>query len=76
VDPHGQPYALDATAHRPNRETVHISTSLLTGALRPEQDYRRPVPVLLVHGQLDHLGDIALSTRAWAHPSAGRGCGA
>jgi 3-oxoadipate enol-lactonase len=24
------------------------------------------VPALLVHGQLDHLGDIALSTRAWA----------
>jgi pimeloyl-ACP methyl ester carboxylesterase len=41
-------------------------TSLLTGALRPEQDYRLPVPALLVHGQLDQLGDIALSTRAWA----------
>jgi pimeloyl-ACP methyl ester carboxylesterase len=41
-------------------------TSLLTGALRPEQDYRLPVPALLVHGQLDHLGDIAPSTRAWA----------
>jgi 3-oxoadipate enol-lactonase len=24
------------------------------------------VPALLVHGQLDHLGDIALSIRAWA----------
>ena len=24
------------------------------------------MPALLVHGQLDHLGDIALSTRAWA----------
>ena len=45
-------------------------------ALRPEQDYRRPVPVLLVYGQRDHLGDIALSTRAWTHPFAGRGCGA
>jgi len=34
--------------------------------LRPEPDYRLPVPALLVHGQLDHLGDIALSTQAWA----------
>ena len=41
-------------------------TSLLPGALRPDQDYRLPVPALLVHGQLDQLGDIALSTRAWA----------
>jgi 3-oxoadipate enol-lactonase len=66
LDPQVQRYALDANAHRPNRETVRILTSLLSGALRPEQDYRLPVPALLVHGQLDHLGDIALSTRAWA----------
>jgi hypothetical protein len=64
--PQVQRYALDANGHRPNRETVRILTSLLTGALRPAQDYRLPVPALLVHGQLDHLGDIALSTRAWA----------
>jgi 3-oxoadipate enol-lactonase len=66
LDPRVQRYALDANAHRPNGETVRILSSLLTGALRPEQDYRLPVPALLVHGQLDHLGDIALSTRAWA----------
>ena len=66
LDPRVQRYALDANAHRPNRETVRILTSLLSGALRPEQDYRLPVPALLVHGQFDHLGDIALSTRAWA----------
>ena len=54
------------TGSRPNWETVRILTSLLTGALKPEQDYRLPVPALLVHGQLDHLGDIALSTRVWA----------
>ena len=24
------------------------------------------MPALLVHGQLDHLGDIALATRVWA----------
>jgi 3-oxoadipate enol-lactonase len=66
LDPKVQRYALDANKHRPNRETVRILSSLLTGALKPEQDYRLPVPALLVHGQLDHLGDIALSTRAWA----------
>ena len=66
LDPQVQRYALDANAHRPNGETARILSSLLTGALRPEQDYRLPVPALLVHGQLDHLGDIALATRAWA----------
>jgi pimeloyl-ACP methyl ester carboxylesterase len=66
LDPQVQRYALDANAHRPNRETVRILTSLVTGALRPEPGYRLPVPALLVHGQLDHLGDIALSTGAWA----------
>ena len=66
LDPQVQRYALDANGNRPNRETVRILTSLLSGAQRPEQGYRLPVPALLVHGQLDHLGDIALSTRAWA----------
>ena len=66
LDPRVQRYALETNAHRPNRETVRILSSMLTGALRPEQDYRLPVPALLVHGQLDHLGDIAVSTRAWA----------
>jgi pimeloyl-ACP methyl ester carboxylesterase len=66
LNPRVQAYARDANAHRSNRETVHILTSLLTGALHPAPDYRLPVPALLIHGQLDHLGDIALSTRAWA----------
>ena len=44
LDPQVQRYALDANANRPNRETVRILTSLLTAALRPEQDYRLPVP--------------------------------
>ena len=66
MDPQVQRYARDANAHRPNRETVRILASLLTAALKPDQGYRLPVPALLVHGQLDHLGDIALSTRAWA----------
>jgi pimeloyl-ACP methyl ester carboxylesterase len=66
LDPQVQRYVLDANAQRPNRETVRILTSLLTGALRPEQSYRLPVPTLLIHGVYDHLGDIALSTRGWA----------
>jgi pimeloyl-ACP methyl ester carboxylesterase len=66
LDPQVQRYAQDAHRHRPNRETVRILSSLLTGALKPEQVDRLPVPAVLVHGQLDHLGDVALSTRAWA----------
>ena len=66
LTPQAQRYALDANAQRPNRETVRILTSLLTGALRPAHEYRLPVPALLLHGQFDHLGDIALSTRSWA----------
>jgi 3-oxoadipate enol-lactonase len=57
LNPQVQRYALDANGNRSNRETVRILTSLLTGALRPEQDYRLPVPALLVHGQLDQLGE-------------------
>jgi 3-oxoadipate enol-lactonase len=66
VDPQVQRYALEANAQRPNQETVRILTSLLTDAPRPEPEYRLPVPALLVHGQLDQIGDIAFSTRAWA----------
>ena len=66
TDPEVQRYALEANAGRSNRETVRILTSLLTSALRAEQDYRLPVPTLLVHGQRDYLGDIAANTRAWA----------
>jgi 3-oxoadipate enol-lactonase len=66
LNPQVQRYAFDVNRNRSNRETVRILASLLTGALRAEQDYRLPVPALLMHGQLDHLGDIALSTRSWA----------
>ena len=44
----------------------HILTSLLTTALHSEPDYRLPVPTLLVHGQLDRIGDIASAMPAWA----------
>jgi 3-oxoadipate enol-lactonase len=66
VTPQARTYALEANAHRPNRETVAILASLLTGALRPEPEYRLPVPALLMHGELDPVGDIATGTRAWA----------
>jgi 3-oxoadipate enol-lactonase len=66
VEPEVQAYALEANAHRSNSETVAILSSLLTGALRPEPNYRLPVPTLLVHGDRDAIGDIATGTRAWA----------
>ena len=40
--------------------------SLLIYAPSHKPDYRLPVPTLLVHGQLDQIGDIAASTREWA----------
>ena len=69
-DPRVQNYVLEVNAHRSNGETVEILTSLLTTALRPDPSYRLPVPALLVHGQLDHIGDIATDMRGWAHAGA------
>jgi 3-oxoadipate enol-lactonase len=66
IKPHVQRYAVEVNAHRSNRETVDILTALLTTALRPDPTYRLPIPSLLVHGALDHIGDIATSTREWA----------
>ena len=66
VTPQVQRYASEVNEHRPNQETVRILTSLLTDAPRPEPDYRLPVPALLVHGELDRIGDIATGTRVWA----------
>jgi pimeloyl-ACP methyl ester carboxylesterase len=65
-DPQVQAYALEANAHRSNSETVGILVSLLTTALRPDRDYRLPVPTLLIHGEADRIGDIARGTAAWA----------
>jgi 3-oxoadipate enol-lactonase len=66
IDPEVQRYVTEVNAHRSNRETVDILTSLLTTALRPKPDYRIPVPALLVHGKLDQIGDITTSMREWA----------
>jgi pimeloyl-ACP methyl ester carboxylesterase len=66
IEPHVQQYALEANGHRSNHETVGILASLLTDALRPDPDYRLPVPTLLVCGELDGIGDVARGSRAWA----------
>jgi 3-oxoadipate enol-lactonase len=66
TNPQVQQYVMEVNAHRTSSETVDILTSLLTSALRPEPDYRLPVPALLVHGQRDQIGDIATSMRVWA----------
>jgi len=66
TNPEVQRYVTDVNAHRTNAETVDILTSLLTSALRPDAEYRLPVPALLVHGQHDHIGEIATHTRGWA----------
>ena len=66
LDPDVRTYALTVNAHRSNNETVAILASLLTGALRPDPDYRTPVPLLLLRGDRDQIGDIATGTAAWA----------
>jgi pimeloyl-ACP methyl ester carboxylesterase len=66
TDPKVQQYVLDVNAHRSSQETVDILSSLLTAALQPDPDYRLTVPTLLVHGDLDRIGDIAESLRTWA----------
>jgi pimeloyl-ACP methyl ester carboxylesterase len=66
LDPDARSYAFAVNAHRSNSETVAILASLLTGALHPDPEYRTPVPLLLVHGEHDHMGDIAADTAAWA----------
>lgn len=65
-NPQVRDYVVEVNAHRSNRETVEILTSLLTTALHADPGYRLPVPALLVHGKLDRIGDIATSMPAWA----------
>jgi 3-oxoadipate enol-lactonase len=65
LDPDVRAYALASNAHRTNGETVAILASLL-GALHPDPDYTTPVPLLLVHGDRDPIGDITTGTAAWA----------
>jgi 3-oxoadipate enol-lactonase len=66
LDPDARSYAFAVNAHRSNGETVAILASLLTGALHAEPEYRTQVPLLLVYGEHDQMGDIASDTAAWA----------
>jgi pimeloyl-ACP methyl ester carboxylesterase len=66
TNPEVQAYALEANAGRSNGDTVDILASLLSSALQPDPAYRLPVPTLLIHGERDHIGDIADGTAAWA----------
>jgi hypothetical protein len=70
IEPQVQQYALEANRHRSNHETVGILASLLTDALRPDPNYRVPVPTLLVCGEFDGIGDVARGSRAWARRDA------
>ena len=65
-EPDARRYALETNAHRSNDQTVDILASLLTEALRPDPDYRLPVPTLLMHGDGDDIGDIRTATEPWA----------
>jgi pimeloyl-ACP methyl ester carboxylesterase len=65
-DPAVQRYVHAVNRTRSTQESIQILSSMLTGALHPDEAYRLPVPTLLLHGENDHLGDILYSTRAWA----------
>ena len=65
-DPDVQQYVRAVNRTRSTQDAVQILSSMLTGALHPDEAYRLPVPTLLMHGDNDHLGDILHSTRAWA----------
>jgi 3-oxoadipate enol-lactonase len=66
LDPDVRAYVQAVNAHRTNAQTVAILAALLNGALQPDPDYSTPVPLLLVCGDRDQVGDIAASTAAWA----------
>ena len=59
-------YVVGTNAERTNAETLHILADLLQTALHADPDHRLPVPALLLHGDADHVGDVAEATRAWA----------
>ncbi len=65
-DPAVQRYVHAVNRTRSTQDAIQILSSMLTGALHPDEAYRLPVPTLLLHGENDHLGDIRYSTRAWS----------
>jgi pimeloyl-ACP methyl ester carboxylesterase len=65
-DPAVQQYVRAVNRTRSTQDTVQILSSMLHGALHPDEAYHLPVPTLLMHGDNDHLGYILYSTRAWS----------
>ncbi len=65
-DPAARDYVRATTAAMSQRDVVRVLSSLLGAALRPEPDYRLPVPTLLLHGEHDRVGDIASGSVRWA----------
>jgi 3-oxoadipate enol-lactonase len=61
-----QRYVREVNRTRSTRSSLQILTSMLSEALHPDENYRLPVPSLLMHGDGDQLGDIVAGTRAWA----------
>jgi 3-oxoadipate enol-lactonase len=59
-------YVVRTNAERTNIQTVQILAELLQSALHADTEYRLPVPTLLLHGDVDRVGDVVDSTRAWA----------
>jgi 3-oxoadipate enol-lactonase len=64
-------YVREATATMPQAATVGVLSSLLSDALVAEPGYRLPVPTLVVHGDADRVGDIAVGARRWARRDPG-----
>lgn len=68
-DPAARAYVRSTTATMPQRDVVGVLRSLL-GALRPDPGYQVPVPTLVLHGDRDRIGDIAIGSRRWVRRQA------
>lgn len=65
-DPAARAYVRATTATMRQRDVVRVLTSLVSTALRPDPEYRLPVPTLILHGDRDRVGDIAAGSERWA----------
>lgn len=65
-DPGARAYVRATTASMRQRDVVRVLTSLVSSALRPDPEYRLPVPTLILHGDRDRVGDIAAGSERWA----------
>lgn len=64
-DPAARDYVRTTTATMSQRDVVRVLTSLVSTALRPDPEYRLPVPTLILHGDRDRIGDIAARSERW-----------